>query len=76
MPTKRNPQAMRGNRLVINLTLDPDQVAAVDEVADNRRTSRAAIVREAVDFFLASDIADTNIVLANHRKQKSHDAAA
>ena len=52
MNGQRNPQVMRGRKLMISITIDPDQVAAVDKIADERRTSRAQIFREAIDLFL------------------------
>ena len=48
----RNPKAMRGNKLMITVTVDPDQVHAIDRIADERRTSRAQLVREAINLFL------------------------
>lgn len=50
--TTRNPKAKRGNKLMITVTIDPDQVHAIDRIADARRTSRAQLVREAVNLFL------------------------
>lgn len=52
MNGKRNPQVMRGKKLLITVTIDPDQVASIDELADKRRTSRASVVREAIDLYL------------------------
>ena len=46
---------MRGRKLVISLLLDPDQVAAIDRIADQKRTSRAQLVREAIDLFLVRE---------------------
>ena len=42
------------NKIQITVQLDPDQVATVDEVAQERHTSRASVVRHAVDFFVAN----------------------
>ena len=55
MNNTRNPRVMRGKKLLINLLLDPDQVKAIDAIADQKRTSRAQLVREAIDLFLARE---------------------
>lgn len=53
--TTRNPRTKRGNKLLITVTIDPDQVQAIDRLADERRTSRSQVVREAVNLFLARE---------------------
>ena len=57
---KRNPRVMRGRRLLITVTIDPDQVLRLDQLADLKRTSRAALVREAIDLLLARYINGTH----------------
>lgn len=52
MHNERNPKVMRGRKLMISVTIDPDQVHAIDRIADQRRTSRAQLFREAVELFL------------------------
>ena len=52
---ERNPQYMHGKRLLTNILLDPDQIKALDQIADRKRTSRAQLVREAVDLFLVHE---------------------
>lgn len=42
-----------GKRYQVNVILDPDQIEAIDAMAALRRTSRAAVLREAVDTYLA-----------------------
>lgn len=50
----RNPQAKTSaGKLKLTITLDPDQCAIIDRLADARRTSRSSIVRLAIDFYLA-----------------------
>jgi len=49
---ERNPQVMRGRKLLISITIDPDQVHAIDRIADERRTSRAQLFREAIALYL------------------------
>ena len=43
----------RGNKVVINIMLDPDQVKPLDELTERRRTSRSQLIREAIDEYLA-----------------------
>lgn len=52
MHNERNPQVMRGRKLLISITIDPDQVHAIDRIADERRTSRAQLFREAIALYL------------------------
>ncbi|HCG30765.1 MAG TPA: hypothetical protein DEU95_13875 [Chloroflexi bacterium] len=54
MKRSPGPTTYRGHRLQITIQVDPDQVAAVDRLAAFRRTSRTALVREALDLYLAS----------------------
>lgn len=57
MHNVRNPTIMAGSRLKISVTIDPDQVRSVDDLATKWRTSRAALFRRALDDFLAANIA-------------------
>lgn len=50
---KRNPRVMRGDKVLISVAIDPDQVKAVDQIADEKRTSRSQLFREAVALWLA-----------------------
>lgn len=60
MPITRNPSVMAGSRLKISITIDPDQVQAIDDMATRERTSRAALFRRALDLFLVENISDSN----------------
>lgn len=42
-----------GKKYQASVILDPDQMDAIDAMVHERRTTRAAILREAVDTFLA-----------------------
>lgn len=55
MKRSNGPTTYRGNRLQVTVQLDPDQVAAIDRLSAFKRTSRAALVRESIDFYLASN---------------------
>lgn len=44
---------VKHNKIQVTVQLDPDQVATVDQVAQERHSSRASVVRHAVDFFVA-----------------------
>lgn len=48
----------RGRKVFVSIQLDPDQCDDVDQIAATRRTSRSAVVREAVDFYLAKNNSD------------------
>lgn len=62
----RNPQASKPNgQLIITLNIDREQVEALDTLADLKRTSRSALAREAIDLFLATNIARNNIASSN-----------
>ena len=43
---------MRGNRQITSVTLDPDQMEAIDRHAEAQRSSRSAVIRQAVQLFL------------------------
>lgn len=51
----------RGRKVSIAVQLDPDQCEGLDQISAKRRTSRSAIVREAVDLYLAENSNDTSI---------------
>lgn len=53
MARTSGPTTFRGNRLQVTIQLDPDQVASIDRLSAFKRTSRAALVREAIDCFLS-----------------------
>lgn len=54
MKRSPGPTTFRGRRLQITIQVDPDQVAAFDRLAAFRRTSRTALVREALDLYLSA----------------------
>lgn len=54
MPAEVKVGRLAGKRIVLSVTLDPDQAARLDEIATGRRTSLSAITREAVDHYLWS----------------------
>lgn len=43
-----------GRRYQVTVILDPDQIAEIDRLAEQQRTSRAAVLRVAVDAYLAT----------------------
>lgn len=55
MRSERNPQFMRGQKMPVTISMDPDQVHALDRIADQKRTSRAQLIRESVDLLLARE---------------------
>lgn len=60
MARRSFPTTYRGTRLQMSVTLDPDQVSAIDRLATLKRTSRAAIIRQALDFFVAANNRQTD----------------
>ena len=44
---------VKGNKIQVTVQLDPDQTEAVDQYRFTRRMSRAAVMRDAVDLFMA-----------------------
>ena len=42
----------RNNKVIVSMTIDPDQCEDLDALATLRRTSRASLIREAVDLYL------------------------
>lgn len=52
MRLKRNPQAMHGRKRIISITIEPAIVRAVDDLADQRGTSRAKLVCAAITEYL------------------------
>lgn len=51
MATKNKPH-IRYNKAAVSMTIDPDQCEQLDAISTLRRTSRAAIIREAIDLYL------------------------
>lgn len=51
MTTKSKPH-IRYNKAAVSMTIDPDQCEQLDAIRTLRRTSRAAIIREAIDLYL------------------------
>lgn len=43
---------VRYNKVIVSMTIDPDQCQQLDAIVTLRRTSRAAIIREAIDLYL------------------------
>lgn len=68
MHNVRNPGYFAGRRLKISITIDPDQVQAIDALATLERSSRAALFRRALDLFLADNIARLDIARGDDRK--------
>lgn len=54
MTVKSKPH-IRYNKAIVSMTIDPDQCEQLDALVTLRRTSRAAIIREAVDFYLRAN---------------------
>lgn len=55
MKTPRKPRYRKGYRVAVTATIDADRLAVLDGVADARQASRNALIREAIDFFLAGN---------------------
>mgnify|MGYP000977514484 CR=1 FL=1 len=51
MATKAKPH-IRYNKAHVSMTIDVDQCERLDAIVTLRRLSRAAIIREAIDFYL------------------------
>lgn len=53
MNEPRTTSAYRyGNKHKINILIDSDQLEDVEAIAAKKRVSRAAVIREAIDFYL------------------------
>ena len=52
----------KGRRHQVTIQLDPDQTEALDRLAMSRRITRSAIVRTAVDVFLAVNRSDAHMI--------------
>lgn len=52
MSASKTTAFQHGNRNLISITIDRDQVEDLDALATQRRTSRAALIREAIDLYL------------------------
>ncbi len=63
---KREPM-VKGNRVQVTIQLDHDQATAIDSIVSSRRTTRAAVLRNAVDIFLAVNRSEnrTHTILAS-----------
>jgi len=64
--THVGPSVKRGRRLLITVLIDPDQVYRLDRLAQARRTSRSAVIREAIEILLTCDMHNSRIS-DNHR---------
>jgi metal-responsive CopG/Arc/MetJ family transcriptional regulator len=53
--TVKTKPHQRYNKVIVSMSIDPDQCEQLDALVTLRRTSRAAIIREAVDFYLAAN---------------------
>lgn len=62
----------RYNKVIVSMTIDPDQCEQLDAVATLRRTSRAAIIREAVDLYL---LENSRITPSLHGLSRSREQA-
>lgn len=59
MTIKRKPH-MKGRKALVSMTLDPDQVHRLDQIATARRCDRSYLLRQAVDLFLAVNSSQTS----------------
>lgn len=50
----------RGKKVIFSVQLDIDQCEAIDLLSTKRRTSRSAVIREAVDLYLAENTSETS----------------
>lgn len=64
MANKAKPH-IRYNKAHVSMTIDPDQCEQLDALVTLRRTSRAALIREAVDFYLASNMPGRHIPMTD-----------
>lgn len=51
-PKPRSNTTATGMVRVVAISIAPEQVAAVDEFATERRSSRSQLIREAIDLYL------------------------
>ena len=68
----RNGPPKRGNRLVVSVMLDEDQVLAFDEIVWARRTTRSAVAREAIDLYLRENMHETPMHESAPSKDPAH----
>lgn len=54
-------RSLKGNTITICASLDPEQVKKVDAFAKQKRVARSAILRQAIDLFLAVNMRETSI---------------
>jgi hypothetical protein len=52
MTTPKRTAYVEGSKAYVSMTIDPDQVDQLDRLVRARRTTRAQLLREAVDLFL------------------------
>lgn len=48
-----NSPTIKGRYAPVFVGLEPDELARIDEIAQHQRSSRAAVLRQAVAFFLS-----------------------
>lgn len=75
MTIKRKPH-MKGRKAQVSMTLDPDQVHRLDQIATARRCERSVLLRQAVDLFLAVNSSHTPIASASTTLGDTDDRAA
>lgn len=68
-------RAERTIRIQVAVGLGADQVAAVDRLAGDWRTSRANVIRRMVDFFLAENTHETDTLFRDSEPEAT-DAVA
>lgn len=52
MTARKTKAFQHGNKAMISVLLDNDQVESLEDLAVVRRVSRAALIREAIDLYL------------------------
>lgn len=55
----------RGRKIDVTIGFDADQLEALDRLAEQLRTKRPTLVRQAVDIFLARNIPDWDTPVEN-----------
>lgn len=61
---------IRYNKAIVSMTIDPDQCERLDAIVTLRRTSRAAIIREAVDLYLLQNSPMRHMPTATDRNER------
>lgn len=64
MAATKTKAFQHGNKSLISITVDTDQVVSLDEIASKQRTSRAAVIRTAIDQYLTKHQNDKDKVAA------------